>query len=310
MWNTSDLPPAWLMNASFEKMKTRVGGGVGWGGGRTLDGGGRRQAASDDMNMMMQETEQRETRRQRARFVNWWTSNSGTAKWSHAQGPVSWECEASNITITPCHWFAPKNTTAASLSSAFVFICEGKFFFLSFFQLNKISWHGSFASERRNPSRESNHSFLSNFWKIVFVSVAKKKKKENGQYVPLLKRVWRWTRKAFFCLFPTLLCQNLQWKVHEEKPRSDPRVLASHLPFWHVEQVQACQLPLGLEMWQICQKQRLLDLSRLENGPAGCASTSEASAWFVFQSSWGCLFVVDTKPLKLWSICMWEAGTS
>lgn len=32
MWNTSDLPPAWLMNASFEKMKTRVGGGVGWGG--------------------------------------------------------------------------------------------------------------------------------------------------------------------------------------------------------------------------------------------------------------------------------------
>lgn len=187
---------------------------------------------------------------------------------------------------------------------------EGKFFFLSFFQLNKISWHGSFASERRNPSRESNHSFLSNFWQIVFVSMAKKKKKENGQYVPLLKRDWRWTQKAFFCLFPTLLCQNLQWKVHEEKPRSDPRVLASHLPFWHVEQVQACQLPLGLEMWQICQKQRLLDLSRLENGPAGCASTSEASAWFVFQSSWGCLFVVDTKPLKLWSICMWEAGTS
>lgn len=31
MWNTSDLPPAWLMNASFEKMKTRVGGGVGGG---------------------------------------------------------------------------------------------------------------------------------------------------------------------------------------------------------------------------------------------------------------------------------------
>lgn len=291
MWNKSDCPSAWLMNASFEKMKTRVRGGenAGWWREETScirwhehnDAGDKRKERRGDRGCD--------------------SLTGGRLTQGRQQGV---KCQISpSRPVTDLH---PRTERLLLLHPLLLF--------LSFFcQLHKISWHGSFASERRNPSERAITAFFPIFERSFSFGQKEggKKKKKKGQYVPLLKRVWRWTRKAFFLPFSNTFMPKFAVESARREASEWSESVASHLPFWHAEQVQACQLPLGLEMWQIClKKQRLLDLSRLENGPAGCVSTSEASAWFDFQSSWGCLFVMDTKPLKLWSICMWEAGTS
>ena len=81
---------------------------------------------------------------------------------------------------------------------------------------------------------------------------------------------------------------------------------ASHLPFWHIRAGPGMSTCLSVWRCDKFAKTETFWTSADSNGPAGCVSTSEPSAWFVFQSSWGNLFLVDTKPLKLKLANIWD----